>query len=401
MKKSTLFFIIVFFQFTLLSCSKREEFTAELAMQSDAMAIVNYYQPKRIILSAQPQEAGLTLPNFSVSQPLFGVLMLGDSPDSLITLALDETDSGSYLYIDRNNNEDLTDDGDPGWDEDKSAYRSKEALVDVTYKDSNQKAPVPYPITFYRSKNRTPDSIVAFRNGYREGTIALKDTSYRIALLDDDFNGLFTEKGAIIIDTNRDGHLSGDTDSEEYYSLHEPFNLNGVTYKMKHVSPAGDFITLTIADTMVFPKTSLIIGTVAPSFQTRSIDGQSIDLLNYRNKVVLLDFWATWCKPWEEALPELKRIHERYQARGLEIIGVNLDYDLETLSDFVQENRIPWQQVSTGKGWDMALVNIYKVEAIPKNFLLDRNGVIRYKNLHGNTLRLKISELLNEPEIGN
>jgi hypothetical protein len=85
----------------------------------------------------------------------------------------------------------------------------------------------------------------------------------------------------------------------------------------------------------------------------------------------------------------------------LEIIGVNLDYDLQGLSKFIQEQQIAWPQISTGEGWDMSLVNLFKVNAIPKNFLLDRNGIIRYKNLHGKNLRAKIIELLNETETIN
>jgi peroxiredoxin len=370
-------------------------------MESDAMTMVNYYYPKRIVLKDTPLEKNLKLPQFRFQNPKFGAIVLGNSADSLVTLALDESADHrfSYLYIDKNNNEDLTDDGEPNWDEDKHTYLIKDALVDVYYKNRNRKAAVPYHISFYRYKNRLLDSIVAFRNGYRRGYIALKDSIYKIAILDDDLNGLFNEKekGAVIIDLNKDGLLNGNTDSEEYYPLTEPFNVGGVTYQVKRITPAGDLITLSVADTTVLAKVPLLPGNAAPPFRMMTIDNQVIDLRNFKKKVVLLDFWATWCKPWENELPYLKRIYSRYHNQGFEIIGLNLDYDLDLVEEFIKTQQLKWPQISTGRGWEMPLVEIYKIEAVPKNFLLDRDGIIRYKDVKRKKLEASIRELLNEP----
>lgn len=397
-------FLVVLAALMLLSFvlkTNRNEFVTELAMESDAMAIVNYYYPKRIVLQDTPVERNLTLPQFKSPNPKFGALILGNSPDSLVSLALDESQdhSSSLLYIDKNNNEDLTDDGEPDWDEDKNVYLTKEALVDVYYENGKKKAAVPYHISFYRYKYRLLDSIVAFRNGYRKGYITLQNTIYKIAVLDDDLNGLFNkwEKGALIIDINRDGILNGSTDSDEYYPLSSHFNIHGVTYEVKRIAPAGDLITLSVADTTVLPKVTLSAGVQAPSFRLTAQDGQVIDLINLKGKVVLLDFWASWCKPWEKQLPFLKHIYSRYHHRGFEIVGLSLDYDFGLVKEFVDTHKLKWPQIATGAGWEMPLVKTYKVEAIPRNFLLDRNGIIRYKDVRGKNLELSIRELLNEP----
>ncbi|MFQ5768922.1 MAG: TlpA family protein disulfide reductase [bacterium] len=385
--------------------SNKNVFITELEMESDAMAIVNYYIPKRINLQDAPQERDLKLPEFKSKQPKFGVLILGNSPDSLITLALDELQEGSfsYIYIDKNNNEDLSDDGEPFWDEDKNGYWTKEALVDVHYKEGKKKAAVPYPITFYRYKHRLQDSIIAFRNGYRKGNITLKDSTYKIALLDDDLDGLFNdlEKGALIIDVNRDGILVGSTDSFEYFSLNHPFNINGITYGVKHITPAGNWIAISVADSLAPPKMVLAPGSEAPTFSMTVLDGRVINLLDLRDKVVLLDFWASWCKPWQEELLTLKQVYYRYHEQGFEIIGLNLDYDLDRLKEYLTKHRIVWPQITDGHGWEMPLVALYHVEAIPRNFLLDRNGTIRYKDLRGRNLQMKVRELLNEPSFSN
>lgn len=380
------------------------EYKTQLAMESDAMSIVNYYVPRRIRLQDHPTELNLKLPQFRFTGARFGTLVVGNGSDSLVTIALDESaiKDTSYIFIDKNNNEDLTDDGDPFWGDDMQSYWTKEELIDVNYRDGVEKA-VPYPVTFYRYKNRLDDSIVAFRSGYRKGFITLQDSTYKIGLFDDDLDGLFDEpqKGAIVIDINRDGVLNGDIDSPEYFILSTSFNLQGSAYAVKEISPSGDQITLKKSDAAPSPKTSLQPGVPAPSFKIADIQGKIIDLDEYKNKVVLIDFWATWCNPWERDLENLKTNFKRYYPRGFEIIGINLDYDLDFLREFLGQNGITWPQISNGLGWEMPLVDVYRVSALPKNFLLDREGVIRYKDLRGDNLRAKIYELLNEPEVVN
>lgn len=406
--------------FTLLT--KPSEFNAELVMQFDAMAIVNYYQPRRIVLSPSPRESLLKLPEFKSPQPLFGTLVMGAGADTLITIVIDESplvptqsvatrrersDSTSrdhvhLIYVDKNNNQDLTDDGEPFWDDDHGDYLTKEILVEVSYFKDGANVAVPYPISFYRYKNRLHDSVIAYRNGYREGEAALKDGVYKIALLDDDLNGRFDDRNtALIIDVERDGVLNGHTDSPEYFSISEPFNINGVTYRVKRVSPAGGTIVFEITTAEAPQKATLREGAPAPVFAAVTLNGQTIALSDFKNKVVLLDFWASWCKPWEGDLPLLLRNYARYRHRNFEIIGVNLDFDLQHLRQYLEANKIEWPQIAAVAGWQSPLVELYGVAALPKNFLLDRKGVVRYKDLRGASLSAKIYELVNEAEAVN
>jgi peroxiredoxin len=349
-------------------------------------------------------ESPLKLPDLKSPQLLFGVLTIGNSPDSVITLALDESRPGGFslLYIDKNNNQDLTDDGEPSWDGDENEFWTKDAIVEVHYQKHGDSVTVPYQVSFYRYKARLDDSIIAYRNGYREGMVALKDTSYKVAVLDDNLNGWFDDANtAMVIDVDRDGTLNGHSDSPEYFSITDLFNIRGVTYRVKSISPEGGKIVITAADSMVAPKFDLTEEAPAPLFEAITLDSQTIDLGSLKPRVVLIDFWATWCKPWENNLSALQQNYERFHARGFEIVGVSLDFDLDDVREYLIEHKMAWPQIANGNGWNSRLVDLYGVTALPKNFLIDRKGIIRYRDLHAASLRAKIYELLNEPEVIN
>ncbi len=392
--------IIAFLTITLLFYLNRpKQFEADLTMESEAMSMVNYYIPNRIELTDLPAEKLLKVPGFISDAPKYGKLKLGNGTDPIITVILDETKQNSLLYIDKNNNEDLTDDDDPAWDEDKPVYRMKTVLIDVSYKEKSVVKVVPYPVVFYRYKLRFENAVIAYRDGFRKGTIALEDTTYKVALLDDDLNGLFDEfeKGTFIIDRNSDDVLDGSGDSDECFPLNAHFMVGQTAYKIKSISPAGDHLVLGETDTTVIQPTPLKEEMPAPDFKTTDFSGTTIQLTDFRNKVVLIDFWATWCKPWEHELADLQRTYHRYHARGFEIIGMNLDYDLDLMQAFIEKNKIRWPQITTGEGWDMPFVDLFHVRFLPKRFLIDRKGIIRYKDLPARFLRSKVSELLNEP----
>jgi thiol-disulfide isomerase/thioredoxin len=367
-------------------------------MESDAMSVVDYYIPVRITLKGTPDEHLTRMPNFASDNPRFGSIVLGNSQDSLYTVAVDESEDAeaSRLYVDRNNNEDLTDDGDATWDEEKSTYRSKEALIDLAYE--GLVSPVPYPVVFYRYRHRLQDELIAYRNGYRVGQFFVDDSSYKVAIFDDDLNGRFDEldRGALLVDLNGDGSLDGSDDSNEIYALNQPFVLGERVYRVSRISPPGDVVYFTRADTMLYLREDLLAGMNAPSFRAYGIDGTIVDLDDYRGKVVLLDFWATWCKPWQKELPALQNVYRKYQSRGLEIIGMNLDYDLELVKTFLSENDIRWPQIANGRGWDMPLADLFKVSGIPKKLLIDRKGIVRFKDLHSKNLEARVHDLLSE-----
>jgi thiol-disulfide isomerase/thioredoxin len=105
-----------------------------------------------------------------------------------------------------------------------------------------------------------------------------------------------------------------------------------------------------------------------------AVDGRKVDLADLRGKVVLIDFWATWCPPCVEEAPMLAEVYEKFKDRGLEIIGISLDNDQAALEKFTKENRMPWPQFFDGRGWENELATRFKIQSVPTMWLLGRDG---------------------------
>jgi thiol-disulfide isomerase/thioredoxin len=109
----------------------------------------------------------------------------------------------------------------------------------------------------------------------------------------------------------------------------------------------------------------------------RAHDGREVNLEKMRGKVVLIDFWASWCQPCMEALPELKVLHSKLGPRGFEVLGIDLDNDAAAMEEVIKEQKIPWPQHFDGKGSKNEIAAKYGITAIPEVWLVDQKGVLR------------------------
>lgn len=124
--------------------------------------------------------------------------------------------------------------------------------------------------------------------------------------------------------------------------------------------------------------------------------GQMVQLSDYvgKGKPVLLDFWASWCGPCRQAMPDLVRIYKDYAGK-LEIVGISLDEDTESWQKAIEKLEITWPQISDLKGWQSEAVLKYGIHSIPHTLLIDSNGIIIARDIHGEPLVNKLRELFD------
>jgi peroxiredoxin len=140
----------------------------------------------------------------------------------------------------------------------------------------------------------------------------------------------------------------------------------------------------------------LVVGKQFPEFSRNDTTGAARSVSGYKGKILMIDFWATWCGPCVKELPNVKEVYDKHHAEGFEVIGVSLDKDAQKLKSFVEEREIPWPQILDDKDTDDALKTQYGVMAVPSIFLLDRQGKIIGLNVRGEALEKAVAAALAE-----
>jgi thiol-disulfide isomerase/thioredoxin len=140
----------------------------------------------------------------------------------------------------------------------------------------------------------------------------------------------------------------------------------------------------------------LAVDTVCPDFNVKDLNGNPLSIAGFKGKVVMLDFWATWCGPCMRELPNVVAVYEKYHDKGFEIIGISLDKEeaRDKLAAFTKEHNMPWRQYFDGKYWTNDLAVKYGIMAIPSTILLDGSGKIIAKNVGGAALEPAVKKAL-------
>ncbi len=151
----------------------------------------------------------------------------------------------------------------------------------------------------------------------------------------------------------------------------------------------GNYINQQIQESKINP-----IGSVVSEFSQTDTEGKAVSISSYRGKYVLIDFWASWCRPCRIENPNVVAAYNKYKGKNFTVLGVSLDQTKDAWLNAIKMDNLTWSHVSDLKGWGNAVAAKFQVKGIPQNFLLDPEGRIIAKNLRGPVLDTKLNALL-------
>ncbi|HRO85476.1 MAG TPA: TlpA disulfide reductase family protein [Niabella sp.] len=160
------------------------------------------------------------------------------------------------------------------------------------------------------------------------------------------------------------------------------------------------FLIILFTENLFAQNNEIKAGNPAPEIALPAPDGQIITLSSLKGKLVLIDFWASWCPPCVKEQPELNALYEKQsknvKAGKFEILGVSIDKNKENWEKAIKRFKIPWPQVSDLKFWKSPVTSDYGIEDLPFNVIVDEQGIIVAINLHGKKLEDFIDHYLDK-----
>jgi thiol-disulfide isomerase/thioredoxin len=143
-------------------------------------------------------------------------------------------------------------------------------------------------------------------------------------------------------------------------------------------------------------KQLAILRTKPLDLKYTSVNGTPVDVAKLRGKVVLIDFWATWCGPCVGEVPDVVAAYNKYHGQGFDVVGVSLDQDKDKLQSFTKEHGMTWPQYFDGQGWDNKISKSFGIQAIPAMWLVDKQGMLVTTNA-SDGLADRVEKLLKAP----
>lgn len=298
--------------------------------------------------------------------PKYGVFEIDGGKWGFI---LDEPEEGAArLYVDANGDGDLTNDPEVKWDKvTRNNQTMYEGSVEVDFGNGQRGT-----LGLYRFDPNDPQraalkNVLMFYADY--------GTEVNFKLDGQEFSCFVTgrpnERSAFWIDRDGNGRRSA---KREMVSVGKPFNFTGTTYLVEFANGALSMNVAAEALPIMPLPPDTSIGQPAIPFSATTTEGSEIHFpQSYEGKIVMLDFWATWCGPCVAEIPHMKKAYDEWHEHGFEILGISFDRPdmAEKVAEFTQTREMPWPQIYEGKYWDTTLGEMYDVAAIPFVLLVD------------------------------
>ena len=154
-------------------------------------------------------------------------------------------------------------------------------------------------------------------------------------------------------------------------------------------------VTVALVLTGFMVNAQVKIDQIAPEISLPGVNDSPVKLSSFKGKVVLIDFWASWCGPCRASIPSVIKLYDKYKAKGFEVFGVSIDSKKKDWLKAIAQDKITYPQVNDKAGWYSKTTEVYGVNAIPNTFLLDKTGKIVAIDLEGEQLENKVKALLN------
>jgi len=349
---------------------------------SGAVQKAGGYMPVRSVMSTTKPTSVSKAPE-GLASARYGMFKFGTTEVGYIL-------SGDKLYVDANHDGDYTNDPAAEWKERNGGMMMGSAKVDIG-------RGAPAGISFYHFPENDPNRVAL-----KDTMLYYGDFGYEIQLTMGNTTstsfvaGDLTPTSSLWVD--RDGNKQ-QSYNYEFVTIGKPFNFTGTTYVIEldrgqlHLRKSDQ--KLPVAP---MPP-DLSVGKSVLKFKAKTMDGKQIDFPGtFKGKVVLMDFWATWCGPCMAEMPNVVKNYNEFHARGLEILGISFDQpNAEAkIKEVTTASKMPWAQIYEGKTWETTLGKQFDVSAIPFSLLVDGSTgkiLATVNNLRGEELKKTLEKV--------